>query len=89
MSRLQGLKTHEHYCVTLNRAAHIEKSSVLKEFNYTHPSYTLASVATQAGLSGLNGIQNTYFCGSYFGFGFHEDAVKSAVAVGEAMGVSL
>ena len=89
MNRLQGLKTREHYCVTLNRAADIEKSAILKEFNYTHTSYPLASVATQSQLPQLNGVQNTYFCGSYFGFGFHEDAVKSAVAVGLALGVSL
>jgi predicted NAD/FAD-binding protein len=89
MNRLQGLKTQRHYLVTLNRSVQIEKSAVVKEFQYTHPTYSLGSVASQKDLPRLNGVQNTYFCGSYFGFGFHEDAVKSAVEVGKALGVEL
>ncbi len=89
MNRLQGFKTQKRYWVTLNRATAIEPASILREFNYTHPSYTLASVKTQSSLPGLNGTRNTYFCGSYFGYGFHEDAVKSAVVVSRSLGGNL
>jgi predicted NAD/FAD-binding protein len=89
MNLLQGLKTKRRYLVTLNRAASIDPKSIIREFNYTHPSYTLASVKTQKNLPSLNGVRNTYFCGSYFGYGFHEDAVKSAVAVAKQLGVDL
>jgi predicted NAD/FAD-binding protein len=51
--------------------------------------YSFASLATQSELAHLNGRNNTFFCGSYFGYGFHEDAVKSAVAVGHLLGIDL
>ena len=89
MNRLQGLSTQRRYLVTLNREATIDQGQILREFRYTHPTYTLASVATQGRLSSLNGVRDIYFCGSYFGFGFHEDAVTAAAAVGESLGVSL
>jgi predicted NAD/FAD-binding protein len=89
MNRLQGWEARNQYCVTLNRSESIPLKSVLREFHYTHPSYTLASVKSQAELPSLNGPGNIYFCGSYFGYGFHEDAVKSAVAVGQKLGVEL
>jgi predicted NAD/FAD-binding protein len=57
--------------------------------DYAHPTYTFASVATQAELPRLNGQRRTWFCGSYFGYGFHEDAVRSAVEVGRPFGLEL
>lgn len=89
MNRLQGLTTRRDYFVTLNRHQAIAEHHILKEMEYTHPQFTAASMATQAELPSLNGPRNTYFCGSYFGFGFHEDAVKSGVAVARAFGLEL
>ncbi|MEM7344274.1 MAG: FAD-dependent oxidoreductase [Chloroflexota bacterium] len=89
MNRLQGLKTANHYFVTLNNPTPIPEQHIIKRIQYTHPNYTFDSMASQTKLPSLNGQQNTYFCGSYFGYGFHEDAVKSAVAVGKALGVEL
>ncbi len=54
---------------------------ILKEIYFTHPTFTRAAVESQKDLPKLNGENHTYFCGSYFGYGFHEDAVKSALAV--------
>ncbi len=88
MNRLQGLCTHRQYLVTLNRPEPYPEGSVIAEFFYEHPAYTTASVATQPLLKSLN-RDRTYFCGSYFGYGFHEDAVKSAVAVAESLGCPL
>ena len=58
-------------------------------YKYSHPLLTFNSIATQPELPLLNGFRNTYFCGSYFGYGFHEDAVKSAVAVARSFGIDL
>jgi len=89
MNRLQKLKTKNNYCVTLNPKKKIPERFIIKEMEYTHPEYTFQSLATQPELKNLNGKRNTYFCGSYFGYGFHEDAVRSASDVAELFGVIL
>lgn len=89
MNILQGLQTKQQYSVTLNRTKPIAKNAVIQEFMYTHPTYSAESIASQPHLPSLNGIRNTYFCGSYFGYGFHEDAVNSALAVAGRLGMSL
>ena len=57
--------------------------------NYSHPEFSAAAVATQGALPALNGRRHTYFAGSYFRHGFHEDAVYSATLVGACFGESL
>jgi len=89
MNRLQGLNTERDYCVTLNGSQLVSPDKIIKEIIYTHPIFTTESLSSQAALPQLNGKNNTYFCGSYFGYGFHEDAVKSAVDVAREMGLSL
>lgn len=89
MNRLQGLETEREYCVTLNRLTRFAAGAVIAEMDYHHPLYSFASMATQSQLPELNGRQRTWFCGSYFGYGFHEDAVRSGAAVAEALGVPL
>lgn len=88
MNRLQGLCTHRQYLVTLNRPDPYPEGSVIAEFDYEHPAYTVESVGTQPELPGLSRA-GTFFCGSYFGYGFHEDAVRSAVAVAARLGCRL
>jgi predicted NAD/FAD-binding protein len=78
MNLLQGLTGEEQYLVTLNRPTPHDPDRVMASFVYHHPVYTSESMGTQSALSTLNGRRNTYFCGSYFGFGFHEDAVRSS-----------
>ncbi len=89
MNRIQGLPTMTQYFVTFNRVRPIPEKYVLKEIYYTHPSYTKEAVETQKEMPKLNGVNNTYFCGSYFGSGTHEDAVKSAVTVAGLFGLEL
>jgi len=89
MNRLQGLRAAEDYCVTLNPRRPVERSRIIRELVYHHPMYTAEAVATQQSLPGLNGRQHTFFCGSYFGYGFHEDALRSGVQVAEAFGIHL
>lgn len=89
MNTLQQLNAQNNYFVSLNESLPIPDQQIIKQINYTHPNYTFASLATQSELPTLNGLRNSYYCGSYFGYGFHEDAVCSAVAVGEAFGITL
>jgi predicted NAD/FAD-binding protein len=89
MNMLQGLKTSKGYCVTLNSRTPIADGCHVAGMQYRHPLFTFESIATQRELPLLSGKRNTYYCGSYFGYGFHEDAVRSAVSVGRIFGVDL
>jgi predicted NAD/FAD-binding protein len=89
MNLLQDLKTQKEYCVTLNPLRTIPREHVIREFLYTHPTYTAAALAVQPSLPSLNGRRRTFFCGSYFGYGFHEDALRSATQVAERFGIPL
>jgi predicted NAD/FAD-binding protein len=89
MTRLQKLDTQRSYFVTLNPREPIPDDHVIKEMDYTHPQYSFAAFNSQKDLPGLNENQHTFFCGSYFGYGFHEDGVRSAVQVAEKFGVAL
>jgi len=89
MNRLQGLKTAKQYYVTLNTEKNIPRDSIIEEIDYYHPVYTFDSMNTQGDLPSLNGVNRTYFCGSYFGYGFHEDAVKSALNVTKMFGIDI
>jgi len=89
MNRLQHLAAKREYCVTLNPVRPIPAEHIIQDTVYTHPMYTFEALATQDKLPALNGRNNTYFCGSYFGYGFHEDAVRSAVDVAGRFGIEL
>jgi predicted NAD/FAD-binding protein len=89
MTRLQRLQASERYCVTLNPQKPVSAERVIREIHYTHPIYSFEAIATQEELARLNGYKNTYFCGSYFGYGFHEDAVRAASNVGTLFGIAL
>lgn len=79
MNNLQGLESKKNYFVSLNRINPIPKEHVLKEFSYKHPNFTVKTLASKKKIENLNGLNHTYFVGSYLGYGFHEDAVKSSV----------
>ncbi|MGZ0710285.1 NAD(P)/FAD-dependent oxidoreductase [Coraliomargarita sp. W4R53] len=89
MNRLQNLQTERDYIVTLNTTEAIAPDSIINQTTLMHPLYSQASMATQAPLRDMNGCRNTWFCGSYFGYGFHEDAVRSAVNVAQGFGIKL
>ena len=88
MNQLQGLKTTKTYCVTLNPVTPVAPEHLIETIHYAHPVYSREAVATQPRLPELNGNQRTWYCGSYFGYGFHEDAVRSGVRVAECLGIS-
>jgi len=90
MNILQDLDARETYCVTLNRTEAIDPRKILKKITYHHPSYSRASIAAQARHAEISGHERrTHFCGAYWGFGFHEDGVRSALAVVAAFGKQL
>ena len=87
MSLLQGLKSREPFVVTLNRTAAIDPAKIIARMRYAHPEYTHASVAAQARRSEINGVDRIWYAGAYWGWGFHEDGIRSAVDVVRALGV--
>jgi predicted NAD/FAD-binding protein len=89
MNRLQGLECSHDYFVSLNADHLIDPAKVIYQAQYTHPAYTSGSLAAQRELKRLNGSNRTSFCGSYMGYGFHEDAVAAAAAVAQKWGVTL
>jgi len=86
MNHLQSLQTRRQLFVTLNPVHAPKPGSVIKAIEYTHPLFNAAALAAQNELWRLQGARNTWFCGSYFGYGFHEDALQSGLAVAEALG---
>ena len=88
MNQLQGIAAPETFCVTLNCTDRIDPARVLRRMRYRHPVYTHASVAAQARRHEINGQRRTWFAGAYWGFGFHEDGVRSGVEVAAGLGVA-
>jgi predicted NAD/FAD-binding protein len=79
MNNLQRLQAKRQYLVTLNRSEAIDPEKVLRRFQYDHPVYTAAGVAAQARHAEISGARRTHYCGAYWGWGFHEDGVVSAL----------
>jgi|TARA_Y100000385_G_scaffold267026_2_gene302754 uncharacterized protein len=83
MNRLQGVSDRENYFVSINRAEYVAPEKVLRRIAYHHPLFDLGAINSQDRLPEINqrasGSTETYFAGSYFRYGFHEDAFKSAV----------
>jgi uncharacterized protein len=89
MNILQGLNAPVEFCVTLNRPTEIEPATVIRKLLYGHPVYTPAGRAAQERREEISGVRRTYYCGAYWSYGFHEDGVKSALAVCKHFGKGL
>jgi predicted NAD/FAD-binding protein len=86
MNDLQGLPKDQPLFVTLNPIHPPRKGSLIRSEIYDHPVFDSAAVAAQPKLWSLQGERNTWFCGAYFGSGFHEDGLQAGLAVAEALG---
>jgi predicted NAD/FAD-binding protein len=86
MNALQGLDHRVPLFVTLNPYRDPHPAKTLRELDYSHPSYDHRAIGAQKRLWELQGVQGTWFCGSYFGAGFHEDGLQAGLAVAEALG---
>ena len=89
MNMLQTLAAERTLCVTLNPPDWIEPASVIYETTYDHPLYTLGGIEAQGRRNEISGVNRTHYCGAYWGFGFHEDGVRSGADVARALGVEL
>jgi len=89
LSRLQSHESATPILLTLNGSDGIDSSKVIRTLNYEHPHYSRTSLVAQARHSEISGVGRTHFCGAYWGFGFHEDGLNSALAVGRSFGVGL
>ncbi len=89
MNRLQGVSDRESYFVSINRPEDIAPGCVIRRIPYAHPLFNLAATRAQVWLPELNrsarGGTETYFAGSYFRHGFHEDALFSAAQLSELL----
>ena len=78
LNKLQNLNSEKNYFLTLNPVEAIDKNKIIKKIHFTHPYFNKDNVALQKDLHKLQGKKRTWFCGSYFGYGFHEDGLNSS-----------
>ena len=81
LNKLQNLKISKEYFLTLNPIMEIDNKKIIKKVEFTHPFYDKKTINAQKYLIELQGVNNSWFCGSYFGYGFHEDGLKSAINI--------
>ena len=89
MNILQSLDAKPDFLVTLNSLGEIDPSKIIKKIDYHHPLFTVEGVNAQKKKNQISGQNNTFYCGAYWGNGFHEDGVNSALDVCKKFGVSL
>jgi uncharacterized protein len=87
MNRLQSIRSSRPLLVTLNRHDEIDPAQVIDTFEFDHPVLDVAALAAQRRLSEIQGVDGTYYAGAYWGYGFHEDGVRSAADVCRHFGV--
>jgi hypothetical protein len=81
MNRLQSIETRRPLLVTLNRPEEIDPGMRIAEFEYDHPVFDVPAMAAQRRRAEIQGWRGIYFAGAYWGYGFHEDGVQSALEV--------
>ena len=79
LNLLQNLKCEDNIFLTLNPNFEIDQSKILKKVRFTHPYFDQSALDCQIELKNLQNKKNILFCGSYFGYGFHEDGIKSSI----------
>jgi predicted NAD/FAD-binding protein len=89
MNILQTLGAPEEFCVTLNMPEAVSPGKIIASIVYHHPIYDPKSLKARRSQDELNGRNRTYYCGAYWGYGFHEDGVNSALAVCKHFGKRL
>ncbi len=80
LNKLQPLPFLQNVVVSLNPLKEIARNSIMAEYDYAHPVFDLAAIRAQGEISNLQGQNNTYFCGAWTGYGFHEDGLKSGMS---------
>jgi predicted NAD/FAD-binding protein len=86
MNRLQGIRSSRPLLVSLNADEHIDPARVLGRWTYDHPVFDRDAMEAQKLHSRVDGLNRTHYCGAWWGYGFHEDGVRSALSVAERLG---
>jgi uncharacterized protein len=81
LNQLQNLKIDKNIFLTINPFRELATDKIFKKVTFTHPYYDKDALFNQSNLCKIQNKKNTLFCGSYFGYGFHEDGIKSAIAM--------
>jgi predicted NAD/FAD-binding protein len=81
MNKLQSLPVATPLCVTLNHTAAVDPARVLRRMTYDHPVYTRETIRAQGRRGEISGVRDTYYCGAYWRYGFHEDGLQSGLDV--------
>jgi uncharacterized protein len=89
INKLQPIPFEQPVIVSLNPSRTIARKDTMGEFTYAHPVFDAQATAAQQLLPGLQGVRDTYFCGAWTGYGFHEDGLKSGLAVARTLLQSL
>ena len=89
MNILQSIGAPQELCVSLNLAKAVDPSKIYREMIYHHPVYNPESLTARHSHSEINGVNRTYYAGAYWGYGFHEDGVASALEVCKHFGKTL
>ena len=89
MNMLQGIESEETYCVSLNQSQDIDENRIIRKINYHHPVFSPGRDKAQAQHSALIQRRGISYCGAYWGYGFHEDGVRSALSVCDSFDVEL
>ncbi len=79
LNKLQNLETTKNYFLTLNPIYKLNDNFIIKKINFTHPYLNHDNTLLQKKLHSIQGKKRTWFCGSYFGYGFHEDGLRSSI----------
>lgn len=85
MNALQGIASTDPLFVSLNPGRPPDDENILHRVTYEHPIFDLTAMGAQKRLWSLQGRRNTWYCGAYFGAGFHEDGLQAGLAVGERL----
>jgi uncharacterized protein len=86
MNQLQGIDENKPLFVSLNPPFAPAEDLTFGKYMCEHPQYTAAAFAAQKRLGDIQGRRHTWFCGAWTGYGFHEDGLRSGLAVAEALG---
>ncbi|WP_115705875.1 NAD(P)/FAD-dependent oxidoreductase [Legionella sainthelensi] len=86
MNRLQSIHSNHDFFVSVNLTHELAENKIIQSFKYAHPCLTVSALKAQKQINLINGINNTYYVGSYWGYGFHEDGVNSATNTCKLLG---
>ncbi len=89
MNQLQSIPSRRQILVSLNQTDLIDADQILGEYDYSHPVLDAGAIAAQRRIGEIDGRRGTWFAGAYWGYGFHEDGLQSALRVGRGFGLEL